>query len=281
MSRDRNERVAQIDWQAKVITASRFAVDRRATVDAGSEEADMLFGDIGSALVVVAHGDDAEWMFGGLVALLTTAGAQVSYVVATDGASGGVDLSITDEELAATRADEQRAAAKALGVSDVTFLGYHNDELQVSIDLKRDIVRQIRRTRPDLVLTWLPYRHPEAPIDWLHGDHLAVAEATLQAVYPEALMPRIHPELQAEGLAAHTVREVWYPAMSDADCYIDVTDVVETKMDAIWCHTSQNGEANGNRSWLFEQRVAPPMRAAGRMLAAAYAERFRRVVISG
>lgn len=240
----------------------------------------LLFGDIGSVLVVVAHCDDAEWMFGGVVAKLTAAGADVRYVVVTDGASGGVDLSITDDELAATRADEQRAAAEILGVSDVRFLGYHNDELQVSVGLKRDIVREIRRAKPDLVLTWLPYRDPQAPVDWLHGDHLAVGEATLQAVYPEALMPRIHPELGAEGLTPHTVREVWYPVMSDADCCIDVSDVVETKMDAIWCHQSQNGEANGDRSWLFEQRVAPPMRSAGRMLAAAYAEQFRRVVIS-
>lgn len=239
----------------------------------------MLFDEIRSALVVIAHCDDGEWMFGGVVAKLAAAGAEINYLVVTDGASGGVDLSITDEELASTRADEQQSAATVLGVSGVRFLGYHNDELVVSVGLKREIVREIRRTKPDLVLTWLPYRDPEAPIDWLHGDHLAVGEATLQAVYPEALMPRIHPELEADGLTAHTVREVWYPAMSDADCYLDVSDVVETKMDAIWCHTSQNGEANGDRSWLFEQRVAPPMRSAGRMLAVAYAERFRRVVI--
>lgn len=239
----------------------------------------MLFDEIRSALVVIAHCDDGEWMFGGLVAKLVAAGAEINYLVVTDGASGGVDLSVTDEELTATRADEQRAAAAVLGVSSVRFLGYHNDELVVTVGLKRDIVREIRRTRPDLVLTWLPYRNPEAPIDWLHGDHLAVGEATLQAVYPEALMQRIHPELETESVTAHTVREVWYPAMSEADCYIDVSDVVETKMDAIWCHASQNGEANGDRSWLFEQRVAPPMRSAGRMLAVAYAERFRRVVI--
>ncbi|QGN34951.1 PIG-L deacetylase family protein [Microlunatus sp. Gsoil 973] len=241
----------------------------------------MLFTEIGSALVVVAHCDDAEWMFGGVVAKLTDRGVPVSYLVVTDGASGGVDLSVTDEQLAAVRADEQRAAAGVLGVSDVTFLGYHNDELEVSVGLKRDIVHQIRRVRPDLVLTWMPSRHPEAPIDWLHGDHLAVGEATMQAIYPEALMPRIHSELGKEGLAPHTVGEVWYPAMSDADCYIDVSEVVEVKMDAIWCHHSQNGEANGDRTWLFERRVAPPMRSAGRMLAVAYAERFRRVAITG
>ncbi|QDP95370.1 PIG-L family deacetylase [Microlunatus elymi] len=239
----------------------------------------MLLNEITRVLVVVAHCDDAEWTFGGTVARLADAGAAIDYLIVTDGASGGVDLSVTDGELAATRAEEQRAAAKVLGVRNVTFLDYHNDELQVSVDLKRDIVREIRRTRPDLILTWTPYRNPDASIDWAHGDHLAVGEATLQAAYPEALMPRIHPELTSEGLAAHAVREIWYPAMADADCYIDVSDVVETKMDAIWCHQSQNGEANGDRSWLFDQRVAPPMHDAGRYLAAAYAERFRRVVV--
>jgi LmbE family N-acetylglucosaminyl deacetylase len=201
--------------------------------------------------------------------------------VATDGASGGVDLSVADADLAATRAEEQRAAAEVLGVRDVTFLGHHNDELTVSVGLKREIVRAIRSSRPELVLTWMPQRQSEAPIDWLHGDHLAVGEATMQAAYPEALMPRIHPELADEGLQPHTVREVWYPSLADADCYIDVSDVVQQKLEAIWCHQSQNGEANGDRRWLFENRVAPPMRAAGRMLAVEYAEQFRRLVIGG
>ena len=75
------------------------------------------------ALVVVAHCDDAEWMFGGTVARLVGPGRQVDYVVCTDGSSGGVDLSVSDAELAATRAAEQRAAADVLGVGEVVFLG--------------------------------------------------------------------------------------------------------------------------------------------------------------
>jgi LmbE family N-acetylglucosaminyl deacetylase len=197
----------------------------------------------------------------------------------TDGASGGIDLSVTDEELAATRAGEQLAAAKVLGVEGVTFLGYRNDELELTVGLKRDIVREIRRRRPELVLTLTPYRDPAAPISWSHADHMTVGEATLRAVYPEALMPRIHPELADEGLEAHEVTEVWYPALADADCYVDVGAVVQTKMDAVWCHWSQNGEANGDREWMFQQRIAPPMRAAGRLLGVPYAERFRRVMI--
>ncbi len=239
----------------------------------------MLLEEVTRALVVVAHCDDGEWMFGGTVARLVAQGAEVSYVVVTDGASGGIDLNVTDEEFTAIRAAEQRAAATVLGVGEVVFLGYHNDELAVTVGLKRDLVRQIRRVRPELVLTLTPHRELGAPVGWSHGDHIAVGEATLQAVYPEALMPRIHPELAAEGLQAHEATEVWFPALDDADRYVDVTAVVETKMDAVWCHVSQNGEADGNRQWLFETHIAPPMRQAGALLGVPFAERFRRVQI--
>ncbi len=241
----------------------------------------MLLEDVQSALVVVAHADDGEWMFGGTVARLVGQGARVDYVVCTDGSSGGIDLSVTDAELAATRAAEQRAAAAVLGVHEVTFLGFHNDELTVSLDLKRALVRQIRRSRPQLVLTLTPYRALDAPIDWSHGDHIATGEATLQAVYPEALMPRIYPELLEEDLQPHAVSEVWVPALADADRYVDVTAVVETKMDAVWCHWSQNGEANGDRAWMFAQHIAPPMHEAGDRIGARYAERFRRIRVRG
>ena len=92
----------------------------------------MLLSEVTNALVVFAHCDDAEWFFGGTVARLVAQGAEVNYVVCTDGSSGGVDLTVSDEELAATRAAEQRAAADVLGVGEVVFLGYHNDELTVT-----------------------------------------------------------------------------------------------------------------------------------------------------
>ncbi|HEY0237621.1 MAG TPA: PIG-L deacetylase family protein [Friedmanniella sp.] len=241
----------------------------------------MLLEDVQSALVVVAHADDGEWMFGGTVARLVGQGARVDYVVCTDGSSGGIDLAVSDAELAATRAAEQRAAAAVLGVRAVTFLGFRNDELSVSIDLKRALVREIRRSRPQLVLTLTPHRALDAPIDWSHGDHLATGEATLQAVYPEALMPRIYPELLAEDLQPHAVSEVWVPALADANRYVDVTAVVETKMDAVWCHWSQNGEANGDRAWMFAKHIAPPMQEAGDRIGTRYAERFRRIRVRG
>jgi LmbE family N-acetylglucosaminyl deacetylase len=201
----------------------------------------MLLKDVRRVLAVFAHCDDAEWMFGGTIARLVKQGAEVSYVVCTDGASGGVDLTISDDELAYTRAEEQRAAAEVLGVTGIEFLGYPNDRLEVTVALRRDIVRQIRRFRPDLILTMAPFRVMDAPVDWSHGDHMAAGEATLLAAYPEALMPRIYPELAEEGLEPHWATEVWVPAVNDADQYVDVTDEADQKMSAIWCHSSQNG----------------------------------------
>jgi LmbE family N-acetylglucosaminyl deacetylase len=239
----------------------------------------VLLTDVRRVLVVIAHCDDAEWMFGGTIARLVSMGAEVNYVVCTDGASGGVDLTVSDEQLAAIRAAEQRAAADVLGVSEVVFLGYGNDTLEVTRGLRRDLVREIRRFTPDLVLTMAPFRVLEAPVDWSHSDHMAAGEATLVAAYPEALMPRIYPELLDEGFDPHWVTEVWIPALSDADLYVDVTDQLETKLAAIWCHTSQNGEAGGEPGPYFDQRVKPPMVEAGSRIGVAYAERFRRIPI--
>jgi LmbE family N-acetylglucosaminyl deacetylase len=239
----------------------------------------MLLSEVSRVLVVIAHCDDAEWMFGGTIARLVSMGAEVSYVVCTDGASGGVDLTVSDEELTATRAAEQRAAADVLGVGEVVFLGYRNDTLEVTRELRRDLVREIRRSTPDLVLTLAPSRVLEAPVDWSHSDHMAAGEATLVAAYPEALMPRIYPELLDEGFDPHWVTEVWIPALSDADLYVDVTDHLQTKLDAIWCHTSQNGEADGRPGPYFDQRVKPAMIEAGSRIGCAYAERFRRIPI--
>ena len=239
----------------------------------------MLLKDVESVLAVFAHCDDAEWMFGGTIARLVSMGAEVNYVVCTDGASGGVDLTVTNEELAATRAAEQRAAADVLGVAEIAFLGYPNDRLEVSVGLRRDIVRQIRRFRPQLILTMAPLRLLDAPVDWSHSDHMAAGEATLVAAYPESLMPRIYPELADEGLQAHEVTEVWVPAVNDADLYVDVSDYADTKMAAVWCHTSQNGEANGRRDWLFGSRIEPPLVEAGLRIGCQYAERFRRIPI--
>jgi LmbE family N-acetylglucosaminyl deacetylase len=239
----------------------------------------MLIGDVTSALAVFAHPDDAEWLFGGTILRLTAQGAEVNYVCCTDGSTGSVDRSKTSAEIAANRAQELRAAADVLGVNEIAYLDYTNDELEVTKALRRDIVRQIRRFRPQVILTMTPQRLPDAPVDLLHADHMAASEATLVAAYPESYMPFSHPELLDEEYAPFRVDEVWTTAYREADLYVDVTDQVDTKMSAIMCHRSQNGKHSDDPAWLLEHQVGPSMLAAGEKIGCRYAERYLRVPI--
>ena len=168
-------------------------------------------------LVIAAHPDDPEFGFGASVAKLAGDGADVWYVICTDGSQGGEDPSVPDAELTATRYAEQRAAAEVLGVRDVVFLGFRDGHLAADVELRKAITREIRRFKPDLVLTHAPTRVIGIGIGASHPDHLAVGEATLSAVYPDARNPRAFRDLLEEGLDAHKVREVWLPGF-DAGC---------------------------------------------------------------
>lgn len=191
-------------------------------------------------LVVTAHPDDLDFGAAGTIATWTRAGTQVSYCIATAGDSGQQGT-VPRDQVAPHRMAEQRAAAAVVGVHDVTFLGYPDSRVEVSLELRRDIARQIRRTRPDRVLTWSPQR------EWTriannHPDHLAVGEATMCAVYPDAANPNIHPELyKLEGYSAWRASEVWMMATPEPTTYVDVTDTFELKVAALRAHDSQTG----------------------------------------
>lgn len=228
-------------------------------------------------LVVAAHPDDPEFMCGATIAKLADEGAEVVYVVCTDGSQGGEDPAVSDEELSATRYREQREAARVLGVKDVRFLGYKDGHLVADLDLRKAIVREIRRTRPDLVLTMSPVRQLGVGIGAAHPDHLATGESTLQAVYPDSRNPRAFRELLGEGFEPFIVKEVWIPAWEGADHVVDVTATIERKVESILCHQSQFGkphqDQDGPSKWV-KQRA----HEAGEQAGYEYAESFKRMV---
>jgi LmbE family N-acetylglucosaminyl deacetylase len=189
-------------------------------------------------LVVAAHPDDIDFGAGATVAAWTEAGVEVAYCIVTHGDAGGFDAT-PRAEIPVIRESEQRAAAKAVGVTDLTFLGHPDGRLYVTHDLRRDITRQIRRVRPQRVLTQSPQRSWQR-IFASHPDHLATGEATLCAVYPDARNPFAHPELLAdEGLDAWTVAEVWMMGGPQPNHYVDVTDTFDRKVAALRAHASQ------------------------------------------
>jgi LmbE family N-acetylglucosaminyl deacetylase len=227
-------------------------------------------------MVVSAHPDDPEFGFGGTVAKLAAEGSVVEYVICSDGCQGGEDPTVPDAELRAVREGEQRAAAELLGVREVTFLGFRDGSLAPTLELRRAITREIRRFRPDLVLTHSPMRSMNGAIGASHPDHLAVGEATLCAVYPDARNPRAFRELLAEGLEAHRVREVWVAGLDGADHYVDIGPYVERKIEAIRCHVSQfqkpGWEPDAPAKWVRER-----MRQVGERAGLEYAEGFKRI----
>lgn len=227
------------------------------------------------ALVVTAHPDDVDFGAGGTVAAHVAAGWSVAYCIATDGDAGGFDEAVPREEIPGIRRAEQTEAARVLGVSDLHWLGHFDGRLEPTIEVRCDISRVIRTVRPTRVITQSPTRNFDR-IGASHPDHLAVGEAALRAVYPDARNPFAHPELLAEGLAAHTVAEVWLMGGPDADTYIDVTEQYPAKLAALRAHVSQETDRDGRLEKIL-QRWMGGTAAAGGLAEGRLAESFRRM----
>ncbi|MGQ0573664.1 MAG: PIG-L deacetylase family protein [Pseudonocardia sp.] len=202
--------------------------------------------DVERALVVTAHPDDVDFGAAGTVAAWTAAGIEVAYCICTSGDAGGFD-DTPRAEIGPLREAEQRAAAAELGVKDVVFLGYPDGRLTPSLELRRDISRQIRRFRPDRVLTQSPEIWWER-LGASHPDHRATGEAALAAVYPDARNPFAHPELLADdGLEPWSVGEVWLMAAPEEriDHAVDITGTLDRKLAALLAHASQTAHMDG------------------------------------
>ncbi len=203
-------------------------------------------------LVFTPHPDDAEFGTAGSVAKMVRQNKTVVYVVVTNGDKGTDDPTVTPEELARLREKEQEAAARVLGVREVVFLKYSDQNLEDTHELRRDIVRQIRIFRPELVITSDPYRR----YIW-HRDHRITGRVVLDAVFPYARDLHAYPELADEGLTPHKVPEVWLWASNEPDINFrsDITDTFELKLKALRCHKSQIKEpfSSEMEKWLCKR----------------------------
>ena len=190
-------------------------------------------------MVVVAHADDAEYGCSGTAAKWCADGWEVVYVVCTDGSKGSSDPTMSVERLVKVREEEQRNAGKVLGLKEVVFLRYEDSMLEPTLSLRRDIAREIRRYKPDVLICMNPIRQL-SDHHWLdHPDHFGAGEAAMAAVFPTARDRLTFPELLEEGLEPHKVREVWVMWHDDADIYVDVTDYIDVAIQALKQHVTQ------------------------------------------
>jgi LmbE family N-acetylglucosaminyl deacetylase len=213
-------------------------------------------------MVIIAHPDDAEFLCAGTVARFVARGYRVQYILATSGDKGSDDPAATPEQLAATREAEQLAAARILGVTDVTFLRHHDGELEVTLPFRRELAGVIRRGKPDVVLTFDPWQRYQ-----MHPDHRAVGQTALDAV--AAARDRMYyPEQVAEGLAPQRVHNVYFFATDQPNFYVDITVTIDKKLEALRAHASQF------RGSHIEDFIRARARTAGAEIGVEYAEAF-------
>ena len=225
-------------------------------------------------LVVAAHPDDAEFGPAATAAGWIDAGSVGRLVCCTSGDQGGEDPAADPLVLAAVREEEQRAAAAIVGYDEVVFLHQPDGALANELPLRELLVREIRRFRPDAVLTHDPevlfYRG--AGVN--HADHRAAGMAAVDAVFPAARNPMAFPGLARAGLAAHAVRRIYLFWPNEPTAWVDVGPTLERKLAALRCHASQIAEPDALldriRLWAAEE---------GEPIGAPAAEAFRMVVI--
>ncbi len=211
----------------------------------------------GRALAIGAHPDDAEFGAGGTLAKWADQGCTVSIVIATDGSKGTWDPDQDPTELARARRRESRAAADALGArGELVFLDHVDGELRNSPELREELSLWIRRLRPDVILTWDPWKRY-----MLHPDHREIGWATVDAV----VAARDHlffPHQLMEGVDKHRPRAVLLYAADEPDHWEDISSSFDSKIEALLCHSSQSQttmqdaatDDHGRR--LFRDRIA-------------------------
>ncbi len=222
----------------------------------------------GRILVIMAHPDDIEFGAAGSIARWVDEGAEVTYCIITDGAAGSNDPGVEPEELARRRKAEQIAAAETIGVHDVRFLGYSDGTLRPTLELRRDLTRVIREVRPDRVVCQDPSTLFVGNWYINHPDHRAAGEAAIYAVFPSAVTRLIFTELLEEGYEPHRVKELYLMLTLQPDLYVDITDTIDKKIEALLCHESQvKAEA---AEWIKEWNAG-----MGKEAGCTYAEAFR------
>lgn len=224
-------------------------------------------------LAVGAHPDDIEYGIGGTLAKWIEGGTKVYYLICTDGGKGTSDSSITSKKLVKIRREEQLNAAKVLGVEEVVFMDIEDGTLECNLDLKREIAKYIRKTKPDVVYCFDPTFVYSPQYNFVnHTDHRAAGQATLDAVFPLARDHLSFPELLNKGFMPHKVKTILMTNFEHTNYCEDIGDTLSQKLTALREHKSQIENLNSVKDIL-----AKMAKDAGRKAGCALAEAFVRI----
>lgn len=225
------------------------------------------------AMFIFAHPDDIEFTVAGTATKWARDGCQIVYIVLTDGNAGSHEAGMTPERLAEIRQAEQTAAARVAGVETVEFAGCPDCFLEPTLILRKKLVRLIRRYRPNVVVCGDPRAYFSGDTYINHPDHRAAATVAIEAVFPAAEMELLYPDLLEEGLKGHKPNYVLISTGRDPNFYVDVSETLDLKIEALRQHASQLGDWDPSpmiREWSVE---------TGKQVGLSHAESFRRITL--
>ena len=210
--------------------------------------------EVQRALVIVAHPDDVDFGAAGTVATWTGAGIEVAYCVVTDGDAGGFDPNVPRAEIPGIRRAEQTAAAKVVGVSDLAFLGYPDGRLTATLDLRRDLAREIRASVRNVCCARRRSATGSASSP-VTPTTSRPARRRWRRCTPTPATPSRTPSSSTRATSAWSVLEVWMMASPVRNRWVDVTDAFPRKLDALRSHVSQDTDVDGKleermRGWV-------------------------------
>jgi LmbE family N-acetylglucosaminyl deacetylase len=221
------------------------------------------------AMSIHAHPDDQEFTVAATLAKWARAGCEVVSVIVTSGDAGSNDPArgaAYKPELARVREAEQLAANAVLGVKETVFLHYPDGELEPTLALRKDLTRQIRKFKPEVVVTGDPTHRFYGSEYVNHPDHRAAASAACDAVFPSAGTLLIFTDLLDEGFAPHDVKRLYLHGSDEPDTWVDVSSTIETKIEALKKHASQLGAdwdvGKEMRAWAADSGKKKGLKAA-------------------
>lgn len=228
-------------------------------------------------LVILAHPDDPEFFCGGMIARWCRLKHDVRYCLLTKGQSGFPDPKVERSTIENTRIEEQRAAAKLLGVSDVHFMEYMDGSLVADLKLREEIIKYIRIIKPQVVVTCDPQNLFPFTDRINHPDHRAAGWAVLDAIFPAVNNELIKVlDDSGEPIEAHQVEELWVTLTNQENLLVDLTDYFELKIDALLCHRSQIHESREELAQRLRSRFSDD-KGSGKFC---YLEKYQRIKIA-
>lgn len=228
-------------------------------------------------LGICAHPDDLDFGCSATFASWIKQGATGYYLILTDGCKGYEDCNFPDQELIETRREEQKLAGEIIGLTDIIFFDFVDGELENNNTLRKEIVKVIRKLKPDAVFTTDPTRVFDAERGFInHPDHRVAGQATLDSVFPFARNSRTFPELIDEGLEPHKVSDIFLINFQNLNFFVNVTDSLTQKLKALKQHVSQHEDQE-----IYQTMLRERAEEQGKRIGVKYAEGFIRIKIAG